>query len=209
MCPGLWHGGVRGLPAHFIHPCWQPRLLFTLCGVHMASRHITKAEITFWNMTLQQRPQNTKTHLVSANTNISAPRSALLSSHGVCDGSVFIHRSNVTILLATSDQFFFKNPYPLSYICFCCNYSWKRHRGGHSCKTKTSLTKLHNLIWPGTQTPHCYIIWCLHSPGSPVFSLSAFYRMQFCCSAPNKWTEDVINTRYFAFDPERISFMSK
>lgn len=49
-----------GLPALFIHPCWQPRLLFTLCSVHMASGHITKAEITFWSMTLQQLPQHTK-----------------------------------------------------------------------------------------------------------------------------------------------------
>lgn len=58
----LWHGETHGLPAPFIHPCWQPRLLFTLCSAHMASKHITKAEITFWNQTLQQLPQNTKTH---------------------------------------------------------------------------------------------------------------------------------------------------
>lgn len=62
MCAGLWHGEARGLPAHFIHPCWQPSLLFTLCSAHMASKHITKAEITFWNLKLQQLPQNTKTH---------------------------------------------------------------------------------------------------------------------------------------------------
>lgn len=35
---------------------------------------------------------------------------------------------------------------------------------------------------------------------SLVFSLSAGYRMQFCCSAPNKFTKHVITTDNFAFD---------
>lgn len=92
-------------------------------------------------------------------------------------------------------------------ICFCRNFSWMQHKGAHACKTKTIPYHLHNLIWPLAWSSHCYIICCLHSLGSPVFSLSAFYRMQFCCSAPKKCTEDVINTGYFAFDQERINFM--
>ena len=79
----------------------------------------------------------------------------------------------------------------------------------HTCmrNKNKSLPILHNLIWPRTQSALCYIICFLHFLGSPVFSLSAFYRLQFCCSAPNKRTEDVINTGYFAFEPERINFM--
>lgn len=52
----------------------------------------------------------------------------------------------------------------------------------------TTVSVLHNLV---STFPAC----------SPVFSLSAFYRMQFCCSAPNKFTEHVLNTgKNFAFD---------
>lgn len=50
-----------------------------------------------------------------------------------------------------------------------------------------SLSVLHNLV---STFPVC----------SPVFSLSAFYRMRFCCPAPNKFTEHVINTEEFAFN---------
>lgn len=162
------------------------------------------------------------TPLVYADISTSAPWSALLQSHQVlCDGSVILRRSNQSIPLSTSDHAAQRwgvlsplwpslvclQPLFHSWICFCRNFSWMQHKGAHACKTKTIPYHLHNLIWPLTWSSHCYIICCLHSLGSPVFSLSAFYRMQFCCSAPNKCTEDVINTGYFAFDQERINFM--
>ena len=56
-----------------------------------------------------------------------------------------------------------------------------------------SFTVLHNLV---PTFPVC----------SPVFSLSAFYRMRFCCSAPNKFTEHVINTGDYAFDTKSDVF---
>lgn len=179
MCAGLWHGETHRLPAHFIHPCWQPRLLFTLCSAHMASKHITKAEITFWNLTLKQLPQNTKTHpLVYAVTSTSAPRSALLQSHQVlCGGSVILRRSNLSIPLSTSDHaaqswgvLSLLWPYlvclqPLfhSYTCFCCNFSWMQHplpSPQPYLTTNTVFILLHNLLstFPGFP---CVLIICL------------------------------------------------
>lgn len=222
MCAGLWHGEARGLPAHFIHPCWQPSLLFTLCSAHMASKHITKAEITFWNLKLQQLPQNTKTHPWCMQTPALQHHGQLSSSltrfcaMGLLSSMGQSYPSHYPLLpmLLRGEAFFFLWPsltiscVSLSFLhLLCYNFSWMQHRGAHACETKTIPYHLHNLIWPLTWSSRCYIICCLHSPGSPVFSLSVFYRMKFCCIAPNKCTEDVINTGYFAFDPERINVM--
>lgn len=48
VCRDLAQTSVR--TANTLHPSMlAARLLFTLCSRHMPSKHITKAEITFWN----------------------------------------------------------------------------------------------------------------------------------------------------------------
>lgn len=64
---------------------------------------------------------------------------------------------------------------------FLCNLIWP--------SPSRAPSVLHNLV---STFPVC----------SPVFSLSAFCRMQFCCSAPNKFTEHAVNTGEFAFHTE-------
>lgn len=199
-----------------------PSIIHTLQCTHGFQTHYQSRDYFLKPDAPATATEHQNTYLLYADTCTLEPRSALFQSHQVlCDGSVIPCRSNLSIQLSTSDHAAQRwgvlsslwpslvclQPLFHSYICFCCSFSWMQHRGAHTYETKTIPYHLHTLIWPVTRSSNWYIIYCLRSPGSPVFSLSAFYRMQFYCSAPNKCTEDVINTGYFAFDPKRIKFM--
>lgn len=76
--------------------------------------------------------------------------------------------------------------------------AWRTRRSAASkaylTNTIYSVLQLNNLV---PTFPVC----------SPVFSLSVFYRMHFCCSAPNKFTRRVINTGDWASDTKWECFV--
>lgn len=193
-CAWLWHGEVRRLPAHFIHPRWQPCLLFTLCSAHMASKTHDVSTDYFLKY---GGPFGATGHTWCWKTaGTSAPRPALPRLLTLCRSILSIPLVTRVILHLFDHLFCFTALFILSCICFCRNLSWMR---GTEAEQKTTSNHLQNLIWPWMGSSVCYIICCLHSPGSPVFSLSAFYRMQICCSAPDKMHHGCNKYRIFGF----------
>lgn len=72
----------------------------------MASKHITKAEITFSNLTLQQLPQNTKTYQRRTQAPALQHHRQLSSSLArfLCNRSVILYRSNLRVPSSTYDH---------------------------------------------------------------------------------------------------------
>lgn len=201
MCAGLWHGEVRRLPAHFIHPCWQPRLLFTLCSAHMASKTHHQSTDYFLK---HGGPLSAPEHQDAPGVRRQQHSSTTASFPPVSSRCPWardplqvdlIHPISHQSYPLQSPLLFYSPLHSFLHLLLPQLFVDERHRGG----AKTTPDHLQNLIWPRMGSSVCYIIWCLHSPGSPVFSLSAFYRMQICCSAPNKMHQGCNKYRIFSF----------